>query len=509
MSLFRRNRLDHAPQEQDLLENQPQAEAVSAIDFVAQNGEQLDDSAARWSKIAQEVASFQDDESFGLVKANLGFIYGQCGVESTEEALNNEAIRQTKDYGTLLLLISRHKSGGGFKEALSRAFDDEIYHFPDTNLGYLQRNNSSNSRSLAKKIGFASNHMRRADIDSDTVTQSLVETYASQPQGLFELAQLYKDGVADADPRFKELQEIITTDWTHCDPSQSVLRTYCANLRDNSETFVPAFAREVALAEQDKRMTSLQMMAKFAVAAAGEKNLKLTVEEAVSSTYPRWSEFSDVQSLFEAYVATKVALLESAFTDISATNETKSIRPHRSREDVEAFKRTMFIHYSGRRSDRRDDTKARAKMKIPTLRLPTREDILQQAASAAEASQPRRVMFTRSTHQGVALMETKVDDITDAFSIKKGNGLERDVKAMIERLVEQPVSQASVRIRSAKGRMTIDGNRTNLWRFAPDNSPNLKIDPSNRFQRIVYGIVNRNLVIVDILDHDSFDKKYS
>lgn len=511
MSLFqRRNKPEQLPQMQPEFEVQAQPEAVSAMDFVSQIGESLDASTANWSTIAREVADFQNDAAFTLVKDNLRYVYGLTEIDTTEDTLVNEATRQTKAYGTLLLLISRHKSGGGFKDIFERAVDHEIYDFSDTNIGFLQRNDKSSQKKLTTKVLKVANCMRMADFDSQSVTKKLVETYASQPSGLFELAQLYHDGVAEADPRFKELQELITTDWTHCDPSQSVLRTYCADLRDNPDNFVGMFAREVATAEQDKRMTSLQLMAKFAVAAASEKNLKLTVEEAISSTYRRWSEFSDVQSMFEAYVANRVTQLEAAFTDISATNETKSIRPHRSREDVEAFKRTMFIHYSGRRGDRREETKARARLKMAEpARLPSSEDIIEQAALAEAALEPRKIFVTKSTHQGVTLVETDLSEVSDSFAVKKGNGLERDVEVMIERLKKLPISPASIRIRSARGRINVGGNRINLWRFAPDDSPKLGIDPSNRYHRIVYGLKNRDLVIVDVLDHASFDKKYS
>lgn len=103
MSLFRRrNKPEQLPQMQPEFEVQAQPEAVSAMDFVSQIGESLDASTANWSTIAREVADFQNDAAFTLVKDNLRYVYGLTEIDTTEDTLVNEATRQTKTYGTLL-----------------------------------------------------------------------------------------------------------------------------------------------------------------------------------------------------------------------------------------------------------------------------------------------------------------------------------------------------------------------------------------------------------------------
>lgn len=507
--LFRRSRplseVDSLPN--PVLESQTN---LSPIEFIANNKILLDESIDAWSDITQNLSTSLNDERRELVTENLRTVYSLSGSPASQESFENEATRLTKLMGVFSIMTARHMSGGKLLDGYRRGTDTTIYEFKDTNVGHLLRNTKANARKMQRHDIKTAGAMRDADFVANNVLFNVANNYAGDATGLMAFVELYQDGAADMDPRFAELRQIITADWLHYDPSESILKNICANLRANPAFFVEGFLKEVVNNQDGRRLTLVKTMARFAVAAAAESKVVLTEIDALRSTYQSWPAFPDLQAVFQEYADVKIKALEAGLAELAAPDAVHSIRLHRSREEVEVFKRSVYIHYQTDRLQRRAVTKARLRNGVPVADSVFRsEEIIAQVLAAEAEQKPRAIKMTKSSQNGVTLVDVLPEDIAKNFVIKQGNGLERDVCSIVNYLRTTPLNAASTRLRSGRGKLTVNGSKINLWRFAPNDAPNLDISSDNRFYRIVYAVVGQDLILVDILDHDSFDKKYT
>jgi hypothetical protein len=262
----------------------------------------------------------------------------------------------------------------------------------------------------------------------------------------------------------------------------------------------------------NKRALAVKEMAKFAVAAAQRQGISLSVEEAIGSTYDDWDEFREIESLFQAFIKEKKGHLEEAFAAIAGPRNNRSIRLPRPIGEVESYKTSLGVHL-GNRSKRRAITGSPSKQRSAVGHLPDTEEITRTAT--AEVDRPTlRVMIAKNTGGGsVHLSEATPDEAIERFSIGDGNGsLREDVKRMIGRLQEEPISQATKLLKSM-GTITVreKSGRTvkvPVRRFAPEDSPGLGVSGANRYYRVVFAVNDGALILIKILSHEDYNSAY-
>jgi len=108
-----------------------------------------------------------------------------------------------------------------------------------------------------------------------------------------------------------------------------------------------------------------------------------------------------------------------------------------------------------------------------------------------------------------AVVEISADDIVKHLNIKKDPQFVKEVKKWIHWLVEHPRTPASHKLRSFKGvRLSSGTEVVPLYRFSPKDAIGLPVPKSYIRHRVVYALVNNVPAVLDVLDHDSFDRKY-
>ncbi len=480
--------------------------------FVNEHAELLTSSASKWAKIAGRASELMEPGNVAAVRERLQTIYDLSNYERDGDQLDRDAERISADLAVCTLLTARSLSEGKFGPAEALKIKGNFLNNDDPNVNYLLKGKVLSRFPLAKRVTGLIYDMQDADVTANGVLRDMTFTYRTNPHGLIQMAQLYEDGAADADPHFLELRRIVAQGWYDPDPSRNILRKFCADLQEEPKAFIDDFAEQVEGVKHDKRLMQVNRMAEFAVAAFSTGDTPPSVSEVLHRTYDQWSQFEEIQVLFSGFVKNKVRELDQALTTIAGPFRKKDIRNHRTTTEVDEFKRTLGVTIGGgsleSRQRRRKNSKHNHKRSIPAV-----EDIIEVADNEGAEQSPRRLFLSKSVTEGsnvlVESVEASLDEVIESFSLPRhDNSLVKDIKKMVERIQEQPISPASVGIKTRGGKMVIDGVPIKLWRFAPEDSAGLSVKGGNRYYRIVYGLKGDRVFLIDILDHDTFDKKY-
>lgn len=352
------------------------------------------------------------------------------------------------------------------------------------------------------------NNMVRADIEAEKVLKGLVETYATQPEKLTELADLFAGGAADADPRFRELKQMITSDWQQPDPQKSVLRQFCAQLRQDSSRYVAPFSKLAANPEtKNANYTALQEMAKMAIVASGKAVDQEVIEETLIATADRWDEIKGIASLFRAFTNERVKEVETTLGAIAGPRNPKNIRVCPPHSAITQIKDTFAISRSETgytREQRRENQRKRRKA-TGSDALPSLADI-EAATQEVERQSLTLKLAKRSGSGSIAeLVPTTIEELLDRFNTQHSPQLEADIKKMITHLQQTPFGpgvQPMARVKQSR-----EYGRT--LHFVPGKCPGLTLSDSESHRwRVVYVTGKDYLGIVDVVHHDNFDRLY-
>lgn len=109
------------------------------------------------------------------------------------------------------------------------------------------------------------------------------------------------------------------------------------------------------------------------------------------------------------------------------------------------------------------------------------------------------------------VVQVPLGELHKHLNIKKDPQLVKEFGKWAKWLMENPSVRLSTRkIRSLKGLRIDDTTEVvNLFRFSPKDAPGLTVPKQYIRQRVVFAYVGEQPVFVDVLDHDSFDRKYN
>lgn len=109
-----------------------------------------------------------------------------------------------------------------------------------------------------------------------------------------------------------------------------------------------------------------------------------------------------------------------------------------------------------------------------------------------------------------AIEECSIDEVAKLLRVGRDPQYKKQLERWIEWLNENPQSHATRKIRSTPGLRTGQGEPAMpLYRFSPKDAPGLSVPRRYMRQRVVYGLFEGKPVLVGVLDHDSFDRKYN
>lgn len=487
-------------------------ESIDPYEFVTSQEERLADTSDTWREIAR-AAREREEGYIGAVRQGLVDVW--LASRSTplpdDRILERETEKLASNLSVYSLMVTRNISIDGVSMGLKRQVESLFLEIPDHTVNYIIRSKGfPTGRFLARQVWLVQK-MEQADIVGDQVLHDLVNTYAQRPDDISELAELYDGGAAEADGRFAELQQLIATDWHRPDSEKSILKNFVSWQQRYPDAYVPDFVGSVSATEAGQRWMTVRNMARFAIiAAGGDPNEPEAVEQTLASTYNRWDEVPDIKVLFDAYVQGKVDNLGTHFAQIAGARDTRNIRNYPTTDQIMRFKNSFGAEYTPDRQSRRKASRAAIKSRSAHL-LPTAESIDATAATESVRNpKPRRILMTRTRENTTSFEEMSVEDLITAYKLPEEGGLAEDMRRVVSWLQAHPIGPGSGRI--AKDSPNIlpryNGKPVNLWRFAPNQSPHVQVNRSSKYWRVVYGLVKDGVIINDIIDHDTFDKKY-
>ncbi len=486
--------------------------------FVADHEIQLAGSSNAWTKIAKKAKELTNEKSKSAIKEGLPEIYAKSHISIDEnildDVLEDDAEKICRDLSVYTLLSARYFSANKFGMLEALEAGRNIRKVGDNNVAFLISKNKFMTLGFGKRIGDIASSMEEADGYAAKVLTDLSDGYAEEPEGLIDLAELYSDGVGTVNPAFAELKEMIAQDWHARDPSTSILRSFLVNLAGDPRAFVNGFSKQIEEAEQNKRLVLVKKFAEFVMAAADTTDANQTVGEVLRARYDNWDQFPEVQIPFETYVKGKLLEVEKAIGEIAGPFRKNSIRTNRTQNEIQEYERNLKISVISKyqRTAQKPRPNSQKRKSAASRALPIAEDLDKIIHKAEEEPTPRQLVMVKrgqdikgqGSYEG---SEITLDEVSEAFSIEQGSNLEEDVKKMVTRLQVEPISKASRKLK-VNNKIYIDGKTIDLRRFAPNDCQGLSIHGDNRYHRIVYGFNSDKIFLVDVLDHDSFDKKY-
>jgi hypothetical protein len=346
--------------------------------------------------------------------------------------------------------------------------------------------------------------MEAADETSNAILRNLVSTYSSRPHDILELKELFDSGVASTDPAYRELRNIFNQDWYEPDPQKSHLRQLVNEIQQQPRRFLGGFSDYIEQSKADKRAARVRELAEFCMVASQDD--QMGIRTVLERSYGNWDRFDDLTLCFRGYVKAKTFEVERAINEIAGAPKKRSIRTPRSREEYLRYVKNLSIDLVNHPADVK--AAKRARVQSSTRILPETVDIHEEASAELEPI-PRKVHIAKTTQQKrlVELTTVETTKVAEKMNPRADQLLKDDIKLMIEYLQKRPLGQAVIKLTGIP-KIIVDGKQLPLYRFAPNDAPGLLKNSKHRYHRIVFAFDKDNIIIVDSLDHDSFDKKY-
>jgi len=483
-------------------------------EFVEASELMLNDSSRHWRDVAYRVSHISSPQLIDTVKADVKATSEYYFRTMSDTAVDNEAKKIVDNFSLHCLLTARYAATiprvlptQEQKELTRKLFGfsekSQLLFLIESPMAPLNLAFADNYEIIRKEI-------KAADEISQNVLIGFTNLIEDNPETLEEIVELYEGGIAEEDPSFRELRNIIHADWNNAYQENSILRKYISFKQEPSEQDIDSFIEYVSTHDEVKKAVAIQRMAKFAIAAAKSSGHELTIGDVLKATYPKWGEYEEIDSLFKIFMSNKKKDIEFVFAKLAGYNNLKSIRIVRRLEDIEQHKNNVFVSIGDRDSRRQGKPKVKRTRGLRAPLLPDTKEI----EASAETEQTIKPLKIAKNVEGIyCLKSIEQSEVNDAFNVSTGSGtLKEDVLSMIDFLRKDPVSRASkiltdtkITIKRADGRVT----KVPLRRFAPeDANGNLKIHGDNRYHRIVYALADDSIVLVSISGHENYNKTY-
>ena len=480
--------------------------------FVESQQEHLSAISNAWLNAITANARFESAES---VQAVMDSLYKTADPEMVAEyklelgqRAESDAARLTKDLAVFTYICLREASTS--KKGNMRATRQLAKHLNGMHDPYIRNAGISLLFTNATSVEQLNSSFAQADEQSEIVLMGLIERQAANPNMLSEIADLYDEGLGEADWRFSELRRTIATDWWRPDAQNSKLRKYVKAISTSPELHYEDFINEVAgSSREDVRYRQIIEMALFAVAASGGK-MDDAVRKCLLQTVDQWGDFPQIDEAFLKFVGERCKNLEADILEIAGSQQAvrKDIRLPRTQADIESSARP-FIAYYGDRTERRKLRGNGAK----GVAIPTIADFEAETVDILSKIEPqdRKIVLAKRVGNAVlpVVEETTADSVTEVLGKDRTEVFISDVMRMLEEVKSDPFGPGTKKLRSGNINLAKQSKTLRLRRFSPHERPGFAVqDETARSYRVVYGITKGEVIIVDILDHDRFDRKY-
>lgn len=485
-------------------EEQEQPEELLPIEFVAGHQAILQASAGHWREVTDLAEEIQSDEAQQMVRETIRSMAETNGEEMAESHERALAAQATVDLATVSFLAARATSGERLIHSSLNMVRTVIEDLPPA-LNYI----AGQKDGPKETYGYAATKMRLAMDEADkkarSVLTDLVGEFTTSPNSITALDDLYSDGADLVSPGFSELREIIRTDWHAKDPETSQLRAMMNMIEADPDAFLEEFVENVVGNEGDKKMATIQNMARFALADSATPESPEALRAVLMRNRNAWHTFDDIECLLSTYKSQKLKVLENAMDSIAGLKTIDNPRLAVSHDELALFKRRLRFNITENRQKRRkNNSRGHHSVRRPGIK---------KAAAVNERYDRtnKPLYFTKNTAASTLTKEVvdKDNTLEDQVRSRVGEHLVSDIMDCIKAINENPIDHSSRMILSGSGRVIIDGKKVRLRRFKPNNAhggPNISREAAS--YRICYALIEGSVVVTDILTHDQFVAKF-
>lgn len=498
----------------DLLGSTQEDEATIGRYF-DQYGDEIIASSEKWHSVNSSVRSFVGSE-----QVQAGF---RRGVEScfrsqsdvfAESRVESESQRLLKVFPAYLLACVRRET----REFLSpvaapKAMNRVTRQYPGTGVPHILTGGYIPQFELGKLLNNVANDMRDADGYDTKVLHGLCDEFLTTPQKIDELRDFYVDDAQDVYPLLSALRTVVANDWYKSDQDKSILRKHVALLKGDPSLHISNFCEAVA---QGETGASSREMVRYALRSSRVVDTPANIAHHLRDSSEIWSEIPDLQEEFNAYADQMANNVDRVFGSVAGPSD--GVLERNSLTDTEFLSLTsqIQVHFATNRQEHLANRKGRKREsreygnKDEVQRgLKLAEHVLK--SQGPELLNRRNIAVVRNIQGRGAEVKrfenNNVEELLQEFELKEGTKLYDDMRITVEYLRDtKKIFPGAKRLQADS--LKLQGKSYRLWRFAPDKEPGLKVASENRFYRIVYAVINGELMVKDILSHPEFDKAY-
>lgn len=491
-------------------------EVVTPEEFVLSQSGLLEESQNKWRSTTDLLQGFKDDKIREDIQSGVRNFYAKQPA-SPGESTDTEVVRSVgdallDDLSVMWLVQARHMSGqrNSFTDNVKES-NTYLYGVPNPIVRNIVVGLPMMTKGrITKNFQYASLDMGSADIVGYKVLKRFVDSFGEDPGRVSEFVDMYRDGVADIDPHFAEFRKIIATDWNHPDPNKSVLRNHLQGYSTDPLRHLDAFAAEVATNRSDHALGRLRAMAGFAIIASGVDTVtEAGIKQKITSTHGRWADIpaEDIDGLFSKFMTSRAKGLEAAIAAIAGRQDPQDIRVHRLYDDVYRYFETIHLHAPQTRQERRSSRRTHNAM-TGAHNMPSAKSLAAEAESLRRKPVERDLVLLQTQQHGQGRrVPISAEDLADKFKLPVEGNILRDMQTVVQHL--RNVDRVTMRgIKRINTTVRLGGGEVKMWRFAPNDCPGVRVDSNNRFWRVVFAMQGNELLLLDILDHPTFDQRY-
>ncbi len=348
--------------------------------------------------------------------------------------------------------------------------------------------------------------MRSADQHRERAIDLLVDFHQDN-DNLFEevdTALRQEDGREE----LSELQKMISYDW-NVSKENGCLRQYLEWLKGDVGRHIDSFIQEISDDGSDVE-EFIKEYVRFTLQYIGEEASLQNITKIIEKTYEQdgWDSMPELKKGFEKFVEERISKFEHSLVSIAGAFSRKDIRNARTLDEVCDSQLSMVIDCGSGRARRLK----RKNKRLPkqSIELPEEKEVADKEKAPRQLAKVQRIDSSEMTQDNARLVFVSEDEMLESLKIKfqDGNGLEADIRKMIQYLQRNPVNPASKRLQTAdKHCLRVNGHLHFPFRFAPHHAAGIGKIRHKDF-RIVYVVAEDSVAILDILSHEEFDKKY-
>jgi len=368
-------------------------------------------------------------------------------------------------------------------------------------------------------------NIERGNKFRDYLTGELTGVLATKPSFVTELSAL--DGDDQYQQPLQELRRACAIDWYLPNPADSVLRRFINDGSGEADSMLDEFFTYIdEYYGRDRRLAQIRDMGRLSLAAKGvDLSGDPSIKSELLASRPQWSQLEtvDIEAAFRLFRKEKTQGVEKEITAfVGPEIEAKrSIRYPRGERDYETAKANLELYFRAR-GGRAAKNRRRAEVnnRMAAYAIPRLDEIVTEAPpsiSNKEANGGIGEVSLFRVKRGLRGIYTsspaEFDDFVDDLKGKPPQ-LIANVGLIIEEVIRDPFGRGTEPMRGQRKtvRFGESGKIYRARKFSPPSKPGFSLnDAEAERYRVAYVVLDaqaREIGILDVLDHDTFDRKY-